>query len=76
MRDHDRYFETVWGVDAGLVGDAAELTCALASRGVPGLQAADVLRAVPSGPTDDLAVMSSLANRMMAYLGALVPRPA
>jgi DICT domain-containing protein len=74
-RDRDRFFETVWGVDSGLVWDAAELTCALASRGVPGLQAADVLRNVPSGPTDDLAVMSGLTNRMMAYLGVLLTEP-
>lgn len=73
VADPDRFFEMIWGVDSGLVGDAAELTCALAARCVPGLRAADVLRTVPSGPADDLAVMSALTNRMMAYLAALVP---
>ncbi|MDQ2724487.1 MAG: hypothetical protein M3Y36_03220, partial [Actinomycetota bacterium] len=73
VADRHRFFEMVWGVDSALVGDAAELTCALADRGVPGLGAAEVLRTVPSGPADDLAMMSALTNRMMAYLAALVP---
>lgn len=73
VSDRDRFFEMIWGVDSGLVWDAAELTCALATRCVPELAAVDILRRVPGGPPDELAVMSALTNRMMAYLAALVP---
>ncbi len=73
VADRDRFFDMVWGVDSGLVRDAAELICALAARALPDLPVADVLRTVPSSATDDMAVMSALTNRMMAYLAALVP---
>ncbi|MDQ6837980.1 MAG: hypothetical protein M3137_06490, partial [Actinomycetota bacterium] len=72
VHNRDRFFEMIWGVDSSLVWDAAELTCALAARSVPGLPAADILRNVPDGPSDDLAVMAALTNRMMAYLAALL----
>ncbi len=70
--DRDRIFEMIWGVDAPLVWDAAELICALAARSVPDLLVASALREVPSGSTDDLAMLSALSNRMIAYLAALV----
>lgn len=73
VRDRDRSFEMVWGVDSALMWDAAELTCALATRGAPDLQAADILRHLPSAAGDDLVVMSALTNRMVAYLAALIP---
>jgi DICT domain-containing protein len=73
VADADRSFETIWGVDSGLVREAAELICAQAVRCLPDLPVADVLRTVPSSPADDMAVMSALTNRMMAYLAALVP---
>ncbi len=73
VADRDRFFEMIWGVDPSLVREAAELICALATRCLPDLPVADVLRTVPSTATDDMAVMSALTNRMMAYLAALVP---
>jgi MerR family transcriptional regulator, light-induced transcriptional regulator len=69
--DRERRFETVWSVDRRVVRDAARAGAALASTAAPALGerlAATLEADPPPAGAGELAVLSELASRMVAYI--------
>ena len=70
--DSERRFETIWSVDPLVVRDAARVGAGLVSAVVPELarRLAAGLESEPPRPgPDELAVLSELTSRMVAYVG-------
>lgn len=76
--DLDREFEMFWSVDPALVREGCEVTCSIVERSAPAV--ARRVRSVLEGPVHGegghLGVLTSLTNRMVAYVSrAATPPP-
>lgn len=78
VADSERTFEMVWSVEPELVRDGARVAGAIVERcapgAVPGL--ADLLGAPAAPSQPPIALLVSLANRMVAYVGGASALPA
>ena len=77
--DRDRVFETIWTIERAGAREAARVCCDLTAEGAPDIAEAIGPRLREEGDAtdpDDLRRAVSLANRMIAYVGGVRPRPA
>jgi DICT domain-containing protein len=76
VEDSARVFEMFWSVEPELVREASLVACAIAERGAPA--ACDPIRPALAEPVSDRggdrAKLTSLTNRMIAYLGGVSTR--
>lgn len=71
VRDRDRMFEAMWSVDPAAVRDAARVCAQVASENGAAAQAAPILYDLAERPvagTTDLASVTSMFNRVVAYV--------
>jgi len=77
VADSDREFEMFWSVDPVLVREAAVVACSIVERAAPAV--AERFRLALSEPVHPqggrLATLTSLTNRMVAYVSEGVRRP-
>lgn len=66
--DADRTFDTVWTVERDAVSQVAAAACALASRRDPLVAQRLSGLILPTAATDELASLTAITNRMIAYL--------
>ena len=69
--DSARHFEMFWSVDPALVREASVVACSIAARSAP--EVCERIRPALDAPVDDRggdrAKLTSLTNRMVAYVG-------
>ncbi len=71
--DGERRFETIWSAEPGVVRTATHIAWRLAAPSLPGLpDPSDVLAEAPVTGGAEARRVTDLANRMLAYVGAVV----
>jgi len=76
VRDMDRAFETLWSVDPVLVREASAVACAIIERSAPAVaeRLHPALEEPAHGEGGHRTALTSLTNRMIAYVSDLTPR--
>lgn len=71
VADGSRRFETIWSVEPQLVREAARISAGFVERAEPGLLGRFLprLRDTPPPSGEELRLVGSLTNRMVAYVG-------
>ncbi|MGI8418115.1 MAG: hypothetical protein ACR2P2_18315 [Nakamurella sp.] len=64
----DRDFDTVWTVERDVVSHLATMTCGVASRTDPVAAQRLAGLSLQSAATDEVASVTAITNRMIAYL--------
>jgi DICT domain-containing protein len=77
VEDSERDFEMFWSVDPVLVREASTVACSIIERSAPGV--AERVRPALEEPVHDAgghrATLTSLTNRMVAYVSGLPAKP-